>query len=103
MSAMSKVHGLALGAGLLSGGCGYGMMGSSMMDTDLATQLLSVNHVGGGMMDTDGQGLGMGQFGMGMGGRWATRSMLGGQSGMMGTGWTHGNGSYGMLFEFTTQ
>ena len=60
-------------------------------------------HMGGGMTDADGQGVGMGQFGMGMGGRWATGGMLGGQSGMMGTGWMHGNGSYGMLFEFTTQ
>ena len=29
--------------------------------------------------------------------------MMGGQSGRMGTTWMHGNGSYGMLFEFTTQ
>ncbi len=60
-------------------------------------------HMGGGMTDADGQGVGMGQFGMGMGGRWATGGMMGSQSGMMGTGWTHSNGSYGMLFEFTTQ
>lgn len=174
MSAISKLQGLALGAGLLSGGCGYGMMGSSMTDSDLATQLLSVSpqggatgvaatsdvvlgfnrpmmigmeqyvvlhqggvtgpalpmpcnwsdgqrtltcrpsqpltpaslytiHLGGGMTDADGQRLGMGQFGMGMGGRWATRGMMGGRLDMMGSGWTHGNGSYGMAFEFTTR
>lgn len=60
-------------------------------------------HMGGGMMDAEGRGVGMGRYGMDMGGRWATTGMMGGQTGMMGTGWACGNGSYGMVFEFTTQ
>ncbi len=59
-------------------------------------------HMGGGMMDANGRGVGMQRYGMGMGGQWATGGMMGGQSGMMGTGWMHSNGSYGMAFEFTT-
>ncbi len=60
-------------------------------------------HLGGGMMDSSGQRVGMDRNGMGMGGQWATGGMMGGQTGMMGTGWQHANGSYGMVFEFTTQ
>ncbi len=60
-------------------------------------------HVGGGMMDGSGKRIGMDRNGMRMGGEWATGGMMGGQTGMMGTGWMHTNGSYGMVFEFTTQ
>ena len=60
-------------------------------------------HLGGGMMDAEGLGVGMERFGMDLGGRWATGGMMGGQTGMMGAGWRHGNGSYGMVFEFTTE
>lgn len=60
-------------------------------------------HVGGGMMDASGLSVGMDRYGMGMGGQWATGGMMGGQTGMMGTGWMHANGSYGMVFEFTTR
>jgi len=174
MLEVSLVRGLGLGVGLLSAGCGYGMMGSSMMDTDLTTQLLSVSprggatgvailpnilltfsqpmmprmeqyvalhqggiagptvpmncgwsdnrvtltcrpdeplgsssayavHMGGGMMDASGQRVGMRRYGMDLGGSWTTRGMMGGRLDMMGSGWMHGNGSYGMVFEFTTQ
>lgn len=60
-------------------------------------------HVGGAMMTTGGQRVDMDRNGMGMGGQWVTGGMMGGQTGMMGTGWMHANGSYGMAFEFTTQ
>ena len=60
-------------------------------------------HMGGGMMDADGQPVGMERYGMGMGGQWATSGMMAGQAGMMGTGWAHPNGSYGMVFGFTTR
>ncbi len=60
-------------------------------------------HLGAGMMNTHGQRIGMDRYGMGMGGQWATGGMMGGQTGMMGSGWAHANGSYGMVFEFTTQ
>jgi hypothetical protein len=37
------------------------------------------------------------------GGQWATGGMMGmGDSSMMGSGWRHANGSYGMVFTFTT-
>jgi hypothetical protein len=60
-------------------------------------------HMGGGMMDADGLPVGMERHGMEMGGQWAAGGMMGGQSGMMGSGWMHANGSYGMVFGFTTQ
>jgi hypothetical protein len=75
-------------------------------------------HVGGGMMDEDGHTVDLDMHGMGMGGEWATESMMtggmgsgmGGMGGMggepgthMGTGWQHpSNGTYGMVFSFTT-
>lgn len=68
-------------------------------DQPLAPATRFTIHMGGGMMDAEGRGVGMGRFGMGMGGRWATGGMMGGQSGMMDTGWMHGNGSYGMVSE----
>ena len=60
-------------------------------------------HMGGGMMDSDGQPVGMDSYGMGMGGQWATGGMMGGQSGMMGPGWQGAGGTYGMMFGFTTR
>ena len=60
-------------------------------------------HMGGGMMDAQGQPVAMGRSGMGMGGNWATGGMMGGQQGMMGTGWRDSDGSYGMAFGFTTR
>lgn len=68
-----------------------------------------VIHVGGGMMDEDGDHLDLGMYGSGMGGQWATQSMMsggmmGGQTGgHMGSGWLDaGSGTYGMIFTFTT-
>jgi hypothetical protein len=60
-------------------------------------------HVGGGMMNSSGQPIGMDQYGMGMGGQRVTGGMMGGQAGMMGSGWMQADGSYGMMFEFTTR
>lgn len=63
-------------------------------------------HLGGGMMDADGDHIDFGTHGSRMGGAWATQGMMGG--GMMGgahmgDGWQHPtNGSYGMVFSFTT-
>lgn len=69
-----------------------------------------VIHIGGGMMDADGHPVNLGMHGTGMGGQWATQSMMSGGmmgGGMMGThmgaGWQHhSNGTYGMIFTFTT-
>lgn len=67
-------------------------------------------HLGGGMMDADGEHVDFGTHGDPMGGEWAMPGMMGG--GMMGgamgeqhmgEGWAHPtNGSYGMIFSFTT-
>jgi hypothetical protein len=63
-------------------------------------------HVGDGMMDADGQPVGMGNMMSQMGGQWLTSGMMGGMHagqpmGMMGQGWKGSNGSYGMIFTFT--
>jgi hypothetical protein len=60
-------------------------------------------HMGGGMMDADDVPVDMDRHGMEMGGQWVMGGMMGGQTGMMGNGWKHANGSYGMVFGFTTQ
>lgn len=66
-----------------------------------------VVHIGGGMMDANGNPVNLETHGMGMGGQWATQTMMGGgmsTGGMMGTGWQHPtNGSFGMVFSFTTE
>ncbi|HET7038577.1 MAG TPA: Ig-like domain-containing protein [Gemmatimonadales bacterium] len=62
-----------------------------------------VLHMGGGMMDADGDMLDFGHCGDAHGGQWATGGMMGGNGGMMGSGWQHTNGSYGMVFSFTTR
>ena len=69
-------------------------------------------HVGGGMMDANGRNVDLGQHGPGMGGQWATGDMMGGGpmgggpmggGPHMGDGWEHPtNGSFGMVFSFTT-
>ena len=57
-------------------------------------------HIGGGLRDTMNRELDHGACGA-QGGVDAPAGMMGG-SGMMGDGWRHSNGSYGMLFTFTT-
>ncbi len=73
----------------------------------LGAQTQYTLHLGGGMRATDGgfvdYGPCVGQYG----GQWATQEMMGGGGGMMGgnmmgTGWRHPNGTYGMVFSFTT-
>lgn len=64
-----------------------------------------VIHIGGGMMDDHGNVVDLEEHGLAMGGQWATESMMGGgHAGQhMGDGWRHPvNGSYGMVFVFTT-
>lgn len=70
-------------------------------------------HIGGGMMDADGQVIDLGQHGHDMGGEWVTQHMMDqrmmhggnmmGADDMMGDGWTHDNETYGMVFTFTTR
>ena len=63
-------------------------------------------HLGGGMRATDGAFVDYGSCVGQHGGQWATSEMMaGGMMGggnMMGSGWRHPNGSYGMVFTFTT-
>lgn len=64
-------------------------------------------HVGGGMVDANGQLVDMNMYGPGLGGQWIQGGMMGtGHAGMgwgmMGGGWRHSNGAYGMAFTFTT-
>ncbi len=64
-------------------------------------------HLGGGVLDANGNRLNYDHCTSQHGGQWATQSMMGGSmmsgmSGMMGTGWHHANGTYGMVFGFTT-
>ena len=67
-------------------------------------------HLGGDMMDAEGHHVDMGTHGEMMGGTWADESMMmgggmmgGGMHEHMGEGWEHPqNGSYGMIFTFTT-
>lgn len=66
-----------------------------------------VIHLGGGMMDEDGHTVNFQQYGMGMGGHWATAGMMNGGGmmngpGPMGPGWLGANGDYGMFFTFRT-
>jgi hypothetical protein len=64
-------------------------------------------HVGGGMVDVNGQVIDMDQHGPGFGGQWIQGGMMGAGHGgtvwgMMGAGWRHSNGAFGMAFTFTT-
>jgi len=62
-------------------------------------------HLGGGMRANDGGFVDYGPCVQQEGGQWATREMMsGGMMGgnMMGSGWRHPNGTYGMVFTFTT-
>jgi hypothetical protein len=58
-------------------------------------------HLGGGMRAADGGYVDYGLCVEQHGGQWANQNMMSG-GGMMGNGWRHPNGSYGMVFSFTT-
>jgi hypothetical protein len=75
--------------------------------TPLKAQTQYTLHLGGGMMDANGNLLNYDHCTSQHGGQWATQSMMGGSmmggmSNMMGAGWQHANGTYGMVFGFTT-
>ncbi len=63
-------------------------------------------HMGGRMMSASGMMIDYSQA-QAMGGQWIMGGMMGGSHdgmgwGMMGSGWQNPNGSYGMMFTFTT-
>ena len=75
----------------------------------LKTRTQYTIHVGGGMKDANGRAVDMQTHMQQSGCQWATAGMMtggmmGGQNGqgMMGPGWQHANGSYGMVMVFTT-
>jgi hypothetical protein len=75
--------------------------------TPLKAQTQYTLHLGGGVMDANGNLLNYEHCTSLHGGQWATQSMMGGSMmggsyGMMGSGWQHANGTYGMVFSFTT-
>lgn len=64
-------------------------------------------HMGGGITDANGRHVGYDVYGPMMGGQWIGGGTMTGTHGgmgwgMMGTSWRHANGSYGMVFSFTT-
>ena len=73
----------------------------------LAAHATYALHMGGGMMSAGGAVIDYTTYGLGMGGQWIMGGMMtsshGGRAwGMMGSGWHNANGSYGMVFAFTT-
>ncbi len=72
----------------------------------LKAQTLYTLHLGGGMRAMDGGYVDYGTCVAQHSGQWATQQMMGGgmmgDGGMMGSGWRHPNGTYGMVFTFTT-
>jgi hypothetical protein len=72
----------------------------------LENQMDYTIHIGGGMRDAAGNPIDWEPGLQHMGGEWCTADMLGGMmngSHMMGPGWMHENGTYGMGFAFTTR
>ena len=74
----------------------------------LAPQTEYTTHIGGGMRDANGSLVDMEQHGQDMGGQWIMQNMMQGCmmsicGSMMGPGWQHSNGSFGMGFTFTTK
>lgn len=72
----------------------------------LASRTTYALHLGGGMMGSGGGAVDY-TAGLGMGGQWIMGGMMTGTHGgmgwgMMGNAWRNANGSYGMVFTFTT-
>lgn len=72
----------------------------------LKSQTRYALHLGGGINDASGQPLDHRRCQSQHGGRWATTGMMGGgmmgNRSMMGPGWHGANGTYGIVFTFTT-
>ena len=76
-------------------------------DSSLEPGMRYAVHLGGGMEDAGGNTLDYQDCIQQLGGQWVTQSMLGGSmmgggTNMMGTGWQGTDGTYGMVFFFTT-
>lgn len=74
-----------------------------MPQAPLASATRYTLHLGGGMRDRMGSALAYEECIGQHGGQWVTGGMMGmGGATRMGPGWRHANGSYGMVFTFTT-
>ena len=75
-------------------------------DAPLKSHTRYTLHLGGGMKDGSGQPIDYSRCLSQYGGQWATGGMMGGgmmgDQNMMGRGWQGANGTYGMVFTFTT-
>jgi hypothetical protein len=75
--------------------------------TPLAAAAMHTVHLGGGMLDANGDRVGLDSCVTRHGGQRATGGMMGGGMmagrGMMGTGWQGADNTYGMLYTFTTR
>lgn len=84
-----------------------GMALEFVPDGPLAAATLHTIHLGGGMMDADGDPVGLDSCVTWHDGQWATEGMMGGGMmggrSMMGTGWRGPGSTYGMLYTFTTR
>lgn len=72
-----------------------------MPESPLRSRTTYVIHMGGGMQGGNGMPLNYAPCAA-LGGRSATGGMMGGATGMMGSGWQGADGGYGMIFTFTT-
>jgi len=76
-------------------------------DAPLDSATMYTIHLGGGMMDADGNAMNYDSCLSAYGGDWVTSEMLsGGTMGsgdMMGPGWRNANGMYGVMFTFQTR
>jgi hypothetical protein len=73
----------------------------------LASHTTYAIHLGGGMTSAGGGAVDYMTYGPGMGGQWIMGGMMTGTHAgrgwdMMASGWRNANGSYGMVFAFTT-
>jgi hypothetical protein len=99
-----------LGGPTLPMGCAWSADRTTLTCTPgaaLQPRTAYVLHLGGGMMSESGERIDYALYGPMIGGRWIMGGMMGLNHGgqpwdMMGSGWRHTNGSYGMAFAFTT-
>lgn len=110
MEAYAALHEGSVAGPLVAGRWGISQdrtMMSFVPTSPLKPSTTYVIHLGGAMRDANGNVANLEMHGGGMGGQWATQTMMSGgmsSGGMMGAGWQHpSNGSYGMLFMFTTE
>jgi hypothetical protein len=110
MEPFVDLHQGSLDGPLVAMSCGFSADRATLTCTPgapLSPRTTYTLHVGGGMRDSAGRVIDMGQYGGAMGGQWIMGGMMGPSHagapwGMMGADRRGTNGSYGMAFQFTT-